>query len=107
MTTYFKHSLDGLVADDVGRCHPLELILVNVAVVVLIKYPGRDDKTKQIDGMFCYELEGRDSQVLPVSLALGVSFLQEAEHPRGVLDVTDEVILTNLTTRATVINSVL
>ena len=32
-----------------------------------------------------------------MSLALRVSLLQQAKHARGVLDVRDEVILTNLT----------
>ena len=49
-------------------------------------------------GRYFYLLECRDSQVLPVSLTLGVSFLQQAKHTRRVLDVTDEVVLTDLAT---------
>ena len=49
-------------------------------------------------GRYFYLLECRDSQVLPVSVTLGVSFLQQAKHTRCVLDVTDEVVLTDLTT---------
>ena len=78
--------------------HPPELVFVDVSIVILVKYPDKfyNSVHSLASSTRIYSLEGRDGKVLPVSLTLRVSFLEQSEHAWSVLDVANEVVFTNL-----------